>query len=212
MRSKQKHPKTAALSQISQLIGTVPALLPEEPEDIYLAGLQATITELEATTPLQVFLAEKIFDCIWWIRRYETQKRSSLVKAMGERLGRKTQDEEEDSFDKALLMMALSENKWDFKPLQESLDHHSLTLEALLQEATYNCRGYLKQIEENVALKVKTLAGLQASYETLANRKQHSERLRLQNELLRRDLEAIDVPALTVEGAKHVQPAKASGQ
>ncbi len=209
MRSKQKHSKTAALSQISQLIGTVPALLPEEPEDIYLAGLQATITELEATTPLQVYLAEKIFDCIWWIRRYETHKRSTVVRAMGERLGRKTQDEEEDSFDRAMLMMALSENRWDFDPLQERLDHYSLTPEVLLQEAMQNCRGYLQQIEENIALKVKTLSGLQASFEPLANRRLHAERLSLQHELLRRDLEAIDVPALTVEGAKLVQPAKA---
>lgn len=211
MRSK-KHPQKAALSQISQLIGTVPPLLPEESSETYLAGLRATIAELEATTNLQVYLAEKIFDCIWWIRRYETQKRSTVVRAMGERLGRRTRDEEEDSFDKAMLMMALSENRWDFDPLQERLDHHSLTPEALLQEAMQNCRGYLQQIEENIALKVKTLAGLQASYEALANRRQHSERLRLQNELLRRDLQAIDVPALTVEVAKHVQPAQASGQ
>ncbi len=52
-------------SQISQLIGATSPLLPGEPADAYKAGLQATIAELGATTPLQIYLAEKIFDCLW---------------------------------------------------------------------------------------------------------------------------------------------------
>ena len=49
--------------------------------------------------------------------------------------------------------------------------------------------------DEQVALKAKTLAGLQASYEVLANRGLNAERMRLQNALLRRDLGALDAPA-----------------
>ncbi len=52
-------------SQISQLIGATSPLLPSEPVDAYKAGLQVTIVELRATTPLQIYLAEKIFDCLW---------------------------------------------------------------------------------------------------------------------------------------------------
>ncbi len=52
-------------SQISQLIGATSPWLPSEPVDAYKAGLQVTIVELRATTPLQIYLAEKIFDCLW---------------------------------------------------------------------------------------------------------------------------------------------------
>ncbi len=52
-------------SQVSQLIDATSPLLPGEPVDAYKAGLYATITELGATTPLQIYLAEKIFDCLW---------------------------------------------------------------------------------------------------------------------------------------------------
>jgi hypothetical protein len=40
---------------------------------------------------------------------------------------------------------------------------------------------------------MKTLMQLQQSYEALVNRSIMQERLKLQNELLKRDLEAIDV-------------------
>jgi hypothetical protein len=43
-----------------------------------------------------------------------------------------------------------------------------------------------------VALKAKTLAGFQASYEVLVNRKVNAERMRLQNALMQRDLGAIE--------------------
>jgi hypothetical protein len=40
------------------------------------------VNELGAKTQLQVYLAEKIFQCIWWMRRYETQKHSTIIDAM----------------------------------------------------------------------------------------------------------------------------------
>lgn len=48
------------------------------------------------------------------------------------------------------------------------------------------------QLEEMIALKAKTLAGFQTSYEVLSNRKVNAERLELQNSLMRRDLQAIE--------------------
>jgi hypothetical protein len=33
---------------------------------------------------LQIYLAEKIYDCLWWIRRYEAQKRMVMIAAMAE--------------------------------------------------------------------------------------------------------------------------------
>ena len=62
------------VSQISQLVGASPPVLPGESESTYKNGLHATVTELGAVTPLQIYLVEKIFDCLWWIRRYESFK------------------------------------------------------------------------------------------------------------------------------------------
>lgn len=50
------------VSQISLLVGASAPVLPGESEIIYKNGLHATITELGAVTPLQIYLAEKIFD------------------------------------------------------------------------------------------------------------------------------------------------------
>jgi hypothetical protein len=76
-----------SLSAISQLVGA-PPVLPGEPENVYQQGLLATVQELGATTPLQVYLAEKIFECMWWMRRYENQKRATVNHAMAKALAR----------------------------------------------------------------------------------------------------------------------------
>jgi hypothetical protein len=63
------------------------------------------------------------------------------------------------------------------------------------------------QLDEQVALKTKTLEGFQASYEVLVNRKLNVERMQLSNDLLRRDLGALDLEALP-----HDQPQKMPSQ
>ena len=70
-------------SEISKLLGAKP-VLPGENADEYAAGLAALIAELEAKTVLQIYLAEKIYDCLWWIRRYEAQKRMVMIAVMSE--------------------------------------------------------------------------------------------------------------------------------
>ena len=54
----------------------------------------------------------------------------------------------------------------------------------------------LMQLDQSIALKSSTLVQLQKSYEALVNRCVMKERLKLQNELLKRDLKAIDVPTI----------------
>jgi hypothetical protein len=51
--------KAVPFSQISQLIGASSPVLPGVSKNLYQNGLQATITELDAATPLQIYLAEK---------------------------------------------------------------------------------------------------------------------------------------------------------
>lgn len=78
---EQPASQSQAASQISQIFGPI-KLLPGESEAAYRAELAGTINELGASTHLQIYLAEKIFQCLWWMRRYEVQKQSSIVNAM----------------------------------------------------------------------------------------------------------------------------------
>ena len=80
-------PSEVNSSKISKIFGPI-RLLPGESEDLYNSGLLGTIKELGATTYLQTYLAEKIFQCIWWMRRYETQKQATIVSAMVDLLTR----------------------------------------------------------------------------------------------------------------------------
>ncbi|WP_449258349.1 hypothetical protein [Chlorobium limicola] len=49
------------------------------------------------------------------------------------------------------------------------------------------------QLDQQISLQTKILFGLQRSYEVEFNRKMNVEPLQLQNDLLRRDLQGIDV-------------------
>jgi len=53
-------------------LGKVP-ILPGESAEQYQQSLDALIEELGAKSVLQVYLAEKIHECLWWIHRYEEQ-------------------------------------------------------------------------------------------------------------------------------------------
>ena len=67
------------------------------------------------------------------------------------------------------------------------------SIEDLRRQALTRRAREFKALDEQIALQAKILAGFQASYEVAANRKLNTERMALQNEMLRRDLEAIDV-------------------
>lgn len=182
-------------SQISQLIGASSPVLPGESATLYRDGLQATIVELNASTPLQIYLAEKIFDCLWWIRRYESFKRASIVRAMGDLL-KVDRLEIQLSTITSHMTQALMEGNLDDPLVVKAMEHHNFTLEILTQAAILRRREQLSKVDEQIALRVKTLAGLQSSFEALVNRKVHMERLQMQNELLRRDLESVNVQSI----------------
>ena len=182
-----------ATSTISQLIGVSP-VLPGESESMYQQGLVATVKELGAQTPLQIYLAEKIYECLWWMRRYENQKRATIIRNMASAL------------DPDNLQLAISEiEAWVMEVLftngvddefHDLLKEHNLTLDSLSQKAFAESRPALENLDQMIALKVKTLAGFQASYEVLVNRKINIERMQLQNALMQRDLGAIENAAV----------------
>jgi hypothetical protein len=193
-------------SSIAQLVGVSP-VLPGESEVVYQQGLLATIQELGATTPLQIYLAEKIFECLWWMRRYEKQKNATLIRSMASALD-PNKIVGDVSKREAWVMDALFANRIDDE-FNELLQKQNLTLESLNQKAFAKSRQALESLDQMIALKAKTLAGFQASYEVLVNRKVNMERMQLQNALMQRDLSAI---ANEAENDKASKPPKTTGQ
>ena len=177
-----------AQGAISSLLAVNP-ILPGESLEVYQEGLAGLIQELEAKTVLQVYLAEKIYECLWWIRRYDTQKRETVLTEMVETFRGSL------SFGPSEQKLALRQDFSSPSPSPELLEFiagHHADMASLRQVAQQRCADSLRALDDQIALQVKILAGLQASYEVAANRKLNIERLRLQNALLARDLEAIE--------------------
>lgn len=201
MADKPVGPKTANSAEqddletpsISDILGVTP-ILPGEPADAYDAGLAAMVEELEAKTVLQVYIVEKIYDSLWWIRRYEDQKRITIINEMARltKVGYKL-DKTQAEVDIREAFMANELSAGVMKTLG-SLGH---TPESLRQEAFSKKRDEIMQLDQQIALQAKILTGFQGSYEVAFNRKLNIERLQLQNELMRRDLNAIDVVSLS---------------
>ena len=187
------------VSTISRFLRVVP-VLPGEDENLYKRGLKGLITELEAKSVLQVYLAEKIFDCLWWIRRYEEQKRATVIAQMASeiRVGRSPAETAKAEH----VFNSMLQNSIDDKT-ENAVNCSGKTLVYLRQRAMEVKHSVLQQLDQQIALQVKILTGLQSSYEAVTNRKIISERLRLQNELLRKDLAAIDI---TSDSSHHDKP------
>ena len=177
---------------ISEVLGVEP-VLPGEPEDGYRQGLQELIVELDAKSPLQIYLAEKIYECLWWIRRYEDQKRGTIIDEMGIQVSgvREHMMNARHIEDRRYLREGLLQNKLD-KKSAEIVEAGGFSVASLRQAAMTKRRHELEQLDKQIALQTKVLAGFQASYEVAFNRKRNVERLDLQNALLRRDLQAVE--------------------
>jgi hypothetical protein len=176
---------------ISSLLGVV-QVLPGESEEIYQSGLIATIAEMGAETPLQIYLAEKIFQCLWWMRRYETQKRSSIIAGMADTLKGYPASKDE----RLAIFKLLQASLWDEPPLKNRIESSGHTPVSLLEHAMSRVQDQIQKLDQLIGLRAKTLIQLQQSYEALVNRSVLQERLKLQNDLLKRDLQAIDLPVV----------------
>jgi len=190
MARQNKSPSTSIALTISDIVSTDP-VLPGESRALYDACLKSIITELKATTALQIYLAEQIFECLWWMRRYEQQKRDTILREMANILDisrSRSNISEHKRFYFHLLQVEETS-----KELQEILEQAKHSIDTLRQEAMYRVGQELNAIDLRISLKTKTLAGFQASYEALVNRNINRERLELQNAILKRDLQAIEM-------------------
>ena len=184
--------KITQKSDITKLLGAKP-VLPGENAGEYAAGLAALIAELDAKTVLQIYLAEKIYDCLWWVRRYEAQKRMVMIAQMAEIV----QDQylAKGTIDAVELREALISEVVNAE-MFGALKGMGYTIESLKQQTLSRKSREIRALDEQIALQAKILAGFQATYEVAANRKLNIERMKLQNEMLRRDVQAIDVKPL----------------
>jgi hypothetical protein len=205
-RKPQAKSVKAVPSPITQVLGGSPVLA-GEPEAVYQQGLIATVHELGATTPLQIYLAEKIYECLWWMRRYENQKRATLIRKMAQILAPSGAGSEVTELESAVTEH-LHANVID-DDLNELIAKHNLDMASLTQKAMTYSRSEHVNLDEMIAVKAKTLLGFQASYEVLVNRKVNAERMRLQNALMARDLGAIDMESADVAAIK---PPKTPGK
>ena len=167
-------------------------ILPGESADLYQASLDALIEELGARSVLQVYLAEKIHECLWWMRRYEEQKRATVTTEMASELTSGLFSNSRIS--ETEIRNTLMANKVD-NVLKKALKTQEHTLESLRQVAMAGRQSDILQLDQQIALQTKILAALQASYEVAFNRKTNVERLQLQNALIRRNLHSIEVDA-----------------
>ncbi len=190
MARQNKPPSTSTSLYISDIVSIDP-VLPGESRELYDACLKSVITELKATTALQVYLAEQIFECLWWMRRYEQHKRDTILREMVNVLddsgyGSKMNKCKQYYFN-------LLQEADPSEELLEILENANHTIFTLRQDGMTRATGQLSFTDARIAFKAKNLAGFQASYEVLVNRNINRERLELQNAILKRDLQAIEM-------------------
>lgn len=175
---------------ITDLLGSK-AVLPGESIDEYKKARRLVIKELVSKSPLQLYLAEKMLDGLWWMRRYEEQKRFVVADAMVDfivgRLSGKITDHHRPGLVDVVLNDASS--PW----LTDLLKKKDLTIDFVRERAMAVKQEKLLELDRLIAMKAKELEGLQRSYEHVTHRKLYSERLALSVEIMRRDVEAIEV-------------------
>ncbi len=191
---------------LSEVLGIDP-VLPGEPVADYRQGLKELMVELDAKSVLQVYLAEKIYECLWWIRRYEEQKRATVIAEMGLQVAGVARHMMSpiQSSNQQYLRETLLQNKLD-KASVDIVAASGYSLDSLRQAAMDKQRDELQHLDQQIALQTKILAGLQVSYEVAFNRKRNVERLDLQNAMMRRDLGAIEGEASVEPKARQRKP------
>lgn len=171
---------------LSEFSSSATPVLPGQSPKQYQTGLQSLIRELQAQTPMQIYLAQKMFDCMWWLRTYDIAKHSSIAETMITIL--KLDPEVDEDWPVVQCLRSLDWNNVVVSKVAEQVGH---TVQSLYGLATTRSREKLLNLEQLSSIRTKTLNQLQASYEALVSRPILHERLKLQNQLMARDLGAL---------------------
>lgn len=167
------------------------SVLPGESRTIYDACLKSVITELNATTALQIYIAEQIFESLWWMRRYEKQKKDTILRHMATILDTSGYHSNISEYEQNYFL--LLQEEVPSEELLNQLKRTNHSIDTLRQEGMVKANLQLNALDLRISIKAKTLAGFQASYEALVNRNINRERIELQNAILKRDLKVIEM-------------------
>lgn len=78
--------KSPTSQHLKTLTGSTAVVIKGESQQEYDQGREATIRDIGAQSPLEVYLAEKMFDCSWWIRPLDAMRvdviRDGMVQAL----------------------------------------------------------------------------------------------------------------------------------
>ena len=188
----------AGQGAISQVMNAC-RVLPTESVADHTSGLMALLIELEANSPLKVYLAENVHECMLWIRRYRNQKHQAILKVTAHFLHQRLSgtkvsiNQLTDFSDSDNIFQALSLNPAG-ATVKGILANAKTTLASVQAEAITWRSAELSALDENIAKQFRMLQVLQAEYERLENRKLKREYLQLQVENLRRNVNAIEAP------------------
>lgn len=131
--------------------------------------------------------------------RYEIQKRACLIAEMVKALKNDYVVATNEGRDVTQLLEA---GLWDSPSIERKLKSSGYTAQSLTQRAFERRMEEIMQLDQLISLKAHTLSVLQKSYERMVSRSIMQERLKLRNDLLKRDLQAIDIPMVQQNSGK----------
>ena len=177
--------KSPASRHLKTLAGSTAVVIKGESQQEYDQGREATIRDLGAQSPLEVYLAEKMFDCLWWIRRLDVMRVDVIREGMVQAI---------DYFHRnAQIRELITREAWDDPAMQEALRKSELTADTLPAAGMIKAEKSLESIDKQTGFRMKMFRDLQKSFEAHTNRSLNKDRFELQNELLRRHLSSKDV-------------------
>jgi len=177
--------KSPASRHLKTLAGATDTVVESESQDEYNQGRLGTIQDLEAKSPLEIYLAEKIFDCVWWLRRLDRMRVTAIRSQMVERLDWKDRTPE--------VRALIERSDWEHPTLQQALANTMLTAEELLTQGSRYAEHQIQTLDRQAVVRLKMLRDLQRAYEAHKNRPLIRQRFELQNQLLQQHLQEKDI-------------------
>jgi hypothetical protein len=177
--------KAAKSASLVALAGGSLPMLPGESQDEYSQGLAELQTELQASTLFETYLVQKMFDCVWWVRRFDRMRASVITDGIYDALSYAHQSDE--------MLRLIQAGQWDAEELEMAARFLNTTVDGLVALATNQNRHRLAKIDQQITDRLKMLKDLQKAYDQHVNRAFVRERMALQNQMLEQQLTAIDV-------------------
>ena len=179
--------KSPTSQHLKTLAGSTAVVIKGESQQEYDQGREATIRDIGAQSPLEVYLAEKMFDCLWWIRRLDAVRVDVIREGMVQAL---------DYFQRnAEIRELIAREEWDDPAMQRALQKSDLTVDTLPAAGMIKAEKSLESMDKQTGFRMKMFRDLQKAYEAHTNRQLNTDRLTLQNRLLSQHISVNEIKA-----------------